>query len=93
MAQGKAIVTTRIGQIAELITDGESGLFFDPNNPGDLVEKVKSLLYAPEYRNRMGERARQVILANHTWNHKAAQLEKLCLEALREHEQGGDIVF
>ncbi|HPG40418.1 MAG TPA: glycosyltransferase family 4 protein [bacterium] len=88
MVQGKAIVTTRIGQIAELITAGESGLFFDPNSPGDLVAKVRSLLSEPAYRKRIGERARQVIMANHTWNHKAAQLEEQCLAALHKHGRG-----
>jgi len=88
MAQGKAVVTTRIGQIAELITAGESGLFFDPNSPGDLTAKVRSLLSEPEYRKRIGGCARQVIMANHTWNHKAAQLEKLCLAALHKHGRG-----
>ncbi len=95
MAQGKAIVTTRIGQIAELITEGESGLFFNPDVPGDLDVKVKSLLHDPQARKRMGERARQVVIENHTWSHKALQLEKLCLQTLANHvpEISGNITL
>ncbi len=37
------IVTDRAG-IAELIRDGVNGLLFDPERPGDLAEKMRSLL-------------------------------------------------
>ncbi len=84
MAQGKAIITTKVGQIAELIEDGESGIFFDPDTPGDLTAKVKYLLDQPEKRKTIGLNAREMILHNHTWKHKALQLEKLCYAAIKK---------
>jgi len=84
MAQGKAIITTRVGQIAELIEDGKSGIFFDPDVPGDLTAKVKLLLDQPEKRNEIGRNAREIVLKHHTWKHKALQLQKLCFAAFRK---------
>ena len=84
MAQGKAIITTKVGQIAELIEDGESGIFFDPDTPGDLTAKVKVLLDQPEKRKAIGRKAREKILHNHTWRHKALQLQKLCFAAIQK---------
>ncbi|MBN2411429.1 glycosyltransferase family 4 protein [candidate division KSB1 bacterium] len=84
MAQGKAIITTKVGQITELIEDSNSGVFFDPDTPGDLTKKVKYLLDQPEKRSAVGRNAREIILHHHTWTHKALQLEKLCYAALKE---------
>jgi len=83
MAQGKAIITTQVGQIAELIEDGQSGIFFDPDTPCDLVAKVKYLLDRPDKRKEIGRNACKVFLQNHTWQHKSLQLEKLCFSAIK----------
>ena len=41
---GVPIITTRVGQIQEMIEDGESGLFTE-RNPLSISEKIKILLY------------------------------------------------
>ncbi len=82
MAQGRAVVTTAVGQIEELVQDGVNGLFFDPDLENDLSDKVDQLLSEPELRKTLGDNARACIAREHTWKHKAEQLQQLCLDAV-----------
>ncbi len=46
-ACGVAIIASRRGAISEIIEDGKTGLLFDPDDPDDLLNKIKLV-----YRNR-----------------------------------------
>ena len=89
MAQGRAVISTRVGQIAELITDHENGIFFDPDKPGDLTNKVIELAKDKELRTRLGAQARDSIAGEHTWAHKARQLEALCRSIMDKKRGNG----
>lgn len=78
MAAGKAVVTSRIGQINEIITDGENGLLCDPGDFQGLVAAVERLLKQPELRRQIGLQARITIAQKHTWLHKAREWEQIC---------------
>jgi glycosyltransferase involved in cell wall biosynthesis len=58
MAYGCPIVSTDVGGIPELITDGENGLLCPPENPECLAEKIKMLIDDPALRERLGHAAR-----------------------------------
>jgi glycosyltransferase involved in cell wall biosynthesis len=62
MACGRAVVASREGGAAELFTDGEDALGFEPRDPGSLAAAIVSLASDPERRARLGERARQTVL-------------------------------
>jgi len=59
MACGRACVVSRAGGMPEMLVEGESGLFFEPDNPKDLAEKVITLLRNPERRESIGRAARR----------------------------------
>lgn len=59
MSCGTACVVSRSGGMPEMLTNGESGVFFEPGDPKDLAEKVIGLLQNPERRKSMGLAARQ----------------------------------
>ncbi len=59
MAYGRPIVTTTVGGIPELITDGANGLLCAPADPACLAQKLRVLLDQPELRDRLGHAARQ----------------------------------
>lgn len=84
MAAGKAVVSSRIGQINEIITDGKDGLLCEPGDFQGLVAAVERLLKQPELRHRIGQQARTTIAQNHTWLHKARQWEYICNQILTE---------
>lgn len=58
-ARGTPVVASRIGALAELIDDGDTGLLFLPGNPDSLVESVQSLVDRPSVGERVGAAARR----------------------------------
>lgn len=59
MAYGCPIVSTNVGGIPELITDGVNGLLCPPEDPDCLAGKINSLIDAPSLRERLGRAARK----------------------------------
>lgn len=57
-ACGLPVIASRIGALAELVRDGETGLLFEPGNPRDLADKMAWALAHPEQMAEMGRNAR-----------------------------------
>jgi glycosyltransferase involved in cell wall biosynthesis len=76
MAAGKAIIASRIGQIKEVIQDGENGVLCEPGNIADLQTKLIELLKDQPRQRKLGEKVVQSFLDNYTWAIKARELEK-----------------
>jgi glycosyltransferase involved in cell wall biosynthesis len=57
-ACGTPVIASRIGALAELVRDGETGLLFEPSNPQDLADKMAWALDHPEQMAVMGRNAR-----------------------------------
>jgi glycosyltransferase involved in cell wall biosynthesis len=55
---GLPVITSRIGALAELVTDGNTGLLFEPGNATDLAEKMRWAQENPEAMANMGKQAR-----------------------------------
>lgn len=68
MAAGRAIVASRIGQVAELLEDGRTALLAEPGNPHDLVAKIRRLWDDPALRQRIGQAAREEAFRCHGWD-------------------------
>jgi len=56
---GVPVIASRIGAVAELIRDDETGLLFNPGDANDLADKVRWLWDHPEDSMRMGKAARR----------------------------------
>ncbi len=74
MAAGKAVVASRVGQIAELVEDGENGLLFAPGNFEELLAKTSQLVEESDLRARLARNARATILKQYTWQKNAEQI-------------------
>jgi len=74
LAMGKAIVAPRVPPITEILTDGETGVFFDPDSPKSLGPAVMRVVADPELRARLGRNARQLALRRHTWMRNAERI-------------------
>jgi len=57
-ACGLPVIASRIGALADIVTDGETGLLFEPGNPRDLADKLAWALAHPEEMAAMGRNAR-----------------------------------
>jgi len=69
MGLGKAIVATRIGAFAELLSDRQNALVVEKEDAGALANALATLIEDPELRVRLGEAcARQSRVSVPTWD-------------------------
>jgi glycosyltransferase involved in cell wall biosynthesis len=66
MAAGLPIVASRIGQIEELIEDGETGLLLPPGDVAELARTLCKLESDATTRSRLGATAQNAV-QDHTW--------------------------
>jgi glycosyltransferase involved in cell wall biosynthesis len=75
MACGRAIVAPDQPNIREILSDGETALLFDPDQPGALWRAIRRLADDPEQRERLGRAARDALDSRgFTWRHNAARI-------------------
>ena len=74
MAIGKAIVASRLGQIAEVLDDEETALLVEPENARQLADAILRLSDSRELRERLGAAARRVAVERHTWKQNAQRV-------------------
>jgi len=65
-AKGTPVIASRIGAIAEVVSDGRTGLLFEPGNPRDLADQVLRLTSSPAALARMRDNARREFLDKYT---------------------------
>lgn len=65
MSTAKPVVASRASGMKEMIVHGESGLFFEPEDSEDLARQVVALLEDGALRERLGTRAREIVLAKY----------------------------
>ena len=67
MAAGKPVIASRIGGLPYTVSDGLTGLLFEPGNAFDLAEKIGRLLDEPQLRNTMGLAGRRRFEEDFMW--------------------------
>ena len=68
MSCRRPVIASRAGGHLVTIEDGESGLLFNPGDPQDLAKKISILLDSRTLRLQMGEKGRERVLGNYTWD-------------------------
>lgn len=68
MAMGKAVVTSSVAALTEIVADGETGLVFDKGCATDLARVLERYLDDPELRVRHGDAARAWVRAERDWS-------------------------
>lgn len=74
MAMARPIVASRLGQIKDVIEDGENGLLVEPLNTEELARAIERLAADGELRRRLGESARRAVIERYTWTQNAARV-------------------
>jgi len=72
MASGVPVVAGDLPGQSEVIRDARCGVLVDPITPHALASAVSSLVADPEALEQMGQRARAVAVAQHSWAARAA---------------------
>ena len=84
MAAGKAIIASRIGQIAEVLQHEKTGLLVTAGNAAALAEAMLRLARDPEVRKVLGENARREAFQKHSWQNRIGQITDLLRQVIGE---------
>ena len=81
MAAGKAIVATAMGQIKDVIRDGDNGLLVPAGDDLALANAIVRLIDDVPLRTRLGEQARKDAVKNHSWEQYLPHIENVFVDA------------
>jgi glycosyltransferase involved in cell wall biosynthesis len=73
MAVGKAIVASRLDQIAEVLEHERTALLVTPGNPEELEQAILRLALDSSLRETLGAAARRAAVEHHDWSRNVAQ--------------------
>jgi glycosyltransferase involved in cell wall biosynthesis len=62
MSCGVPCVASSVGGSRSILSDGDTGLLFEPGDVGGLAARIEQVLAQPDLSRRLGERARAEIL-------------------------------
>lgn len=83
MAAGRALVSTDLPCVREIVAHGETGLLTSSSRPAALAEAILALADDPALRSDLGRRARRRIAESATWTHRREALSAAYAELLR----------
>jgi glycosyltransferase involved in cell wall biosynthesis len=93
MAAGKAIISTRVGAIPEMLDADENepcGLLIAPRDVGALVAALRDLMAAPQWREVLGRRARAKLERSYTTDAVHSRLLAIWRDAAGRSASAGD---
>jgi len=74
LLSGKAVVADRVGQLAEYIQDGHSGVLCDPDDWQEMADRTVELLRSPAQLRLLGDAGRKYLQERFNWKEVALQL-------------------
>ena len=81
-ASAKPVVAFKVGGVNEAMSDGNSGLLVERGNTDGLAEAILKILSNPRLSERMGNKGREFVLQNFTWDLCAKTMLRVYKEAL-----------
>jgi glycosyltransferase involved in cell wall biosynthesis len=89
-ACGTPVISSRLGAMQEIVSDGRTGLFFTPADSEDLAAKVEWAWTHPEQLRTMGLQARCEYEAKYTAEKNYPQLMEIYNRALKSRPEALD---
>lgn len=68
MAMRKAVVASDVAALAEIVQDGVTGRLFAKGDASDLARVLEELIDSPQERARLGDSAREWVVAERDWH-------------------------
>ena len=75
MAMGKAVVSSNVAALAEIVQDGVTGLLHEKDCANDLADKLQAMIENPSLREVYGQAAREWVVAERDWKVLAKRVE------------------
>jgi glycosyltransferase involved in cell wall biosynthesis len=77
MLAARPVVATRVGSVAEAVMVGETGLLVEKDDVTGLTSALRRLVDNPALRDRLGQRGREVAVAQFTAQQMAQRYEQI----------------
>lgn len=74
------VIASRLEGLKDAIKDGQNGFLIEPYDIDGYINKINVLLSDSEYRKNFGEKARQFVIGNYSWD----KIAKRYLEEIDE---------
>lgn len=87
-SRGLPVIASRLGSMAELIQEGESGLLFEAGNANELADRIRWAHEHPSEMAAMGARARQIYEEHFTADRNHQMLMAVYQEAMGSNASG-----
>jgi glycosyltransferase involved in cell wall biosynthesis len=87
MASGTPLITSRVGQLSEIIRNDENGLLVEPGDAGALSQAMERLIDNPSLSRSLSQNARRDVERSFSWEQYIHQLENLLDEVLTSHNE------
>jgi glycosyltransferase involved in cell wall biosynthesis len=85
LTQGLPIVTTNIGAIPDMVSDGKNGYLVPPGDVDTLFDALSKLLEAPEKCREFGEQGRILAETRYNWKSVGAVLREQIIPLLGDN--------
>ena len=86
MAMGRAIVGSELGQVSDILRNGENAITFTPGDVAGLIEAIKIAITDPDLRARIGTNARSDVINKYTWKSNANRIVEEIDRRFKIHE-------
>ena len=83
MAMEKAVLSSNVAALEEIVKDGYNGLLFEKDNVEDFADKLEILINDDELRAKLGKQAREWVIKERDWGVLSKKLIDI-YEKLRE---------
>ena len=80
MACGRPVIASDISCVREILTDGEDGLLYNPENFHELADKILFLKERPEIMKVIAERGREKVKKKYSWKRAGRSLWEIVKE-------------
>lgn len=77
LSSGVAVVASAIGQIIDVIRDGDNGLLVPPGDASAMSEALIKTLTDPNLRSKLGARAREDAVQKYSWETYLSRIERI----------------
>jgi glycosyltransferase involved in cell wall biosynthesis len=88
LSLGTPVIASRVGGLAEVLTDRETALLVEPRDPGEIAQAVRTLAETPELAKKLACNGQALIASQFTADEMARRYRSL-FEAVRLTRGGG----
>lgn len=92
MATGKPIVASRIGQISEILADGDTAILTEAGDRQSLCAALIRLKSDPQLRKRLGENAAEIARRDHSWHQRLSTVTTILDGLLDKKERSKEVL-